>query len=830
MEPVLTDNSRMRRRVLIPSLVIVATCVGMTGLAAPAEVAAVATPVDQVVLDGGGNGHGVGLSQWGAYGYAVDHGWTATQILDHYYGGTESSAVPLDTKVRVRLTNLDNAQTALSVETGELVVEGFPGGPWKSVLIREGLTNGVYSVWARAEQVRCPAAGGDPLVDGWTLVTDSAAGKVEVRTLADSSTVPDYHQMVAACEPSRTVRWYRGTIRALNDQSGANRTVNEVPLEQYLRTVIAMEMSPGWASAGGGKGAQALQAQAVAARSYALAYRWYSYAEVCDMTCQSYFGAAFQTATGKVRVVEAAATDAAVLATAGVVRRVIGSGAIALTMFSASNGGFTSPGTSAIMPFPAVADEGDDTSLNPSYRWTVTLTAAGLTAKYPSIGSLTGVTVLARNGFGEWGGRATSVRVEGTAASVTVTGAQFRTAMGLRDTLFSVRPTSPTEPPPPPPVVDACDGRNEPTVSGAMPTVQATRFTPLAPVRLIDTRKGVGTAAVRLKGGCTLQVDPGLDASVASVAVNLTSVRAAANGYVVAYPCGVDRPVAAAVQSVANRVVAGMAVVPLGADGTFCVYSHTSTDMVIDLFGSYSAVAGSRFEPVTPTRLFDSRSSATPVSEGTVLRVKVAGKAGAPSTASAVSLTIHALAAARDGYLTAFPCGTPMPGVASVAVNAGGSVTNHVETAIAGGDVCVFVSAPMQVIVDMGGWYGPTATTEYYAITPVRAVDTRSNVGLTGGFTAKVDRAVQLAGTNGLPPAARLRAVVAQVIAVGAAAPGYLTVHPCLAVAPSVSMVRYAVGSNSATSVAAPDDARGRWCVTASSSVHLVVDLSGYFA
>ena len=117
------------------------------------------------------------------------------------------------------------------------------------------------------------------------VVTDAAATKVEVHTLADSSTVPDYHQMLATCEPSGTVRWYRGTIRALNDQTGANRTVNELPLEQYLRTVIAMEMSPGWASAGGGKGAQALQAQAVAARSYALSYRWYPYADVCDMTC-----------------------------------------------------------------------------------------------------------------------------------------------------------------------------------------------------------------------------------------------------------------------------------------------------------------------------------------------------------------------------------------------------------------------------------------------------------------------------------------------------------------------------------------------------------------
>ena len=119
----------MRRSFRLAPLAFAAACgLGAIGVAMPAQVAlAAGTPLDQVVLDGGGNGHGVGLSQWGAYGYAVDHGWTAAQILDHYYGGTEASSVPLDSTVRVRLTNLDDAQTAVSVETGELVVEGFAG-------------------------------------------------------------------------------------------------------------------------------------------------------------------------------------------------------------------------------------------------------------------------------------------------------------------------------------------------------------------------------------------------------------------------------------------------------------------------------------------------------------------------------------------------------------------------------------------------------------------------------------------------------------------------------------------------------------------------------
>ena len=71
-----------------------------------------------IILDGHGYGHGIGLSQWGAYGYAVDLGWSSAKILDHYYGGTVAGSVPLDTAVSVRLQAIDNLQTAVVSGTG----------------------------------------------------------------------------------------------------------------------------------------------------------------------------------------------------------------------------------------------------------------------------------------------------------------------------------------------------------------------------------------------------------------------------------------------------------------------------------------------------------------------------------------------------------------------------------------------------------------------------------------------------------------------------------------------------------------------------------------
>lgn len=399
----------------------------------------VPVPPGSLVLSGRGSGHGYGLSQWGAYGYAVDFGWSASQILDHYYGGTVSGTVPLDTTIAVRLQNLDNLQTAVVNANGRLVVDGVAGGPWKSVLARE-VGPSVYSVWARSDAQVCPAATGDPVASGWTLVAASVSPVVNIRSTADVATTA-FSDLPALCEPSGQVRSYRGVIRAVNGTDGENRTVNELPIEHYLRAVIAKEMSPSWANAGGGRGAQALQAQAVAARSYGLAEKRYSYAKTCDLVCQYYRGAAYRNSIGGSYIqVEYPSTDAAVLATAGVVRRVGNtSGPIAYTMFAASTGGWTTNGIGSLMPFPAVRDEGDATPLNPRHTWTATITGAAISAKYPSIGTFMSITILARNGIGEWGGRVTSLRVNGTAGSVTVSGESFRSAFGLTSTWFTPR-------------------------------------------------------------------------------------------------------------------------------------------------------------------------------------------------------------------------------------------------------------------------------------------------------------------------------------------------------------------------------------------------------
>jgi SpoIID/LytB domain protein len=421
----------------------------------PLPARAAGVPIPGVVVDGRGYGHGIGMSSWGSYGAAVDLGWSWPQILAHYYGGTTVSTVTAADFGRmapgtmsVRLTALDGAQTAVVHGPGGASTAADPAGRrWASLVARElpGQRN-VYRVYGRADAT-CPATAAnldDPAL-GWTVVTPSVTGPVTFRTDVGDDPATPAAALLGVCEPAGTVRYYRGSVGAANGTEGENRTVNTVPLELYVQGVLAREVIPSWASAGGGRGAEALRAQAVASRSFGLSEgagsSWttrYSYAKTCDtQSCQVYGGVGFSYGVGgAITVYEDARTNAATTDTAGVVLRT-GTGAVASAMFSASSGGRTAGGL-----YPAVDDPGDATGANSHHEWAVTLPAATVEKAYPAIGRLTGITVTARSGGGAWGGRATSLTISGTNGQTQVTGSVFRTAFGLKSTYLDVRPVA----------------------------------------------------------------------------------------------------------------------------------------------------------------------------------------------------------------------------------------------------------------------------------------------------------------------------------------------------------------------------------------------------
>jgi hypothetical protein len=151
----------------------------------------------------------------------------------------------------------------------------------------------------------------------------------------------------------------------------------------------------------------------------------------------------------------------------------------------------------------------------------------------------------------------------------------------------------------------------------------------------------------------------------------------------------------------------------------------------------------------------------------------------------------------------------------------------------AGGRVCVFSEAATDLIVDVAGYFGPTAA--FIALRPGRVLDSRSPGGRTiddlqaaiGARPTGSVTQVVVAGRAGVP--ADATAVGLNVTVVGAVASGYATVWPCGSTMPNASNVNYAAGPAVANSALVKVGADGKVCLFTEASADLIVDVTGYF-
>jgi stage II sporulation protein D len=347
---------------------------------ARAEVLPRATPT--FVVSGRGWGHGVGLAQWGAYGYA-QHGLPYDKILAHYYTGTSLGPAPV-ARVRVMLAER-RRQLTVSSEAPFTVRDGI-GQNWHL---------------AAGQQTFGP------------------------RLLLKTTDVPQPQQLpapLAFLPGSSPLRLggtaYRGQL-LVSVANGSLRAVNSVGLEGYLFGVVPSEMPHTWHP-------EALKAQAVAARSYALAVRktgsWFDL--YSDTRSQVYLGIAH----------EKPSTTAAVQATAGQV--VLYGGRVATTYFFSSSGGRTAAANEvwgASVPYLVSVDDPYDT-ISPHHRWgPFTISAGRLGKALRSPGRLMDVrTAQGPSGF------VRTVTAVGARGEASATGSEVRRALDLRSAWFRI--------------------------------------------------------------------------------------------------------------------------------------------------------------------------------------------------------------------------------------------------------------------------------------------------------------------------------------------------------------------------------------------------------
>ena len=353
------------------------------------------------LVTGHGYGHGVGMGQWGAQGYA-EQGYTYDQILDSYYPGTELGQTST-TSIRVLLTS-GQKQLTISSKKAFTVTDG------------DGVEHTL-------------PAGKTTFGTGLKLAVDGAPATALAAPLTFAP---------AGSSPLTLGRAYRGQI--LVDLSGKKlRAINQLPLEQYLYGVVPAEMPSAWLPA-------ALEAQAVAARSYALANRKGAapFDVYADGRSQAYLGVSAETVAGR----------QAVDATAGQV--LLYGSTVADTLFSSSTGGWTQSAADAFGPpgrpyLVSVKDPYD--TISPYHNWgPIPVTAQTLANALGVTGHVVDATVT-RNSSKRVKALKVSALSGGAEHSSSITGATTASALALRSTWFSVSVLSLQPPAPNPKVV-----------------------------------------------------------------------------------------------------------------------------------------------------------------------------------------------------------------------------------------------------------------------------------------------------------------------------------------------------------------------------------------
>ena len=221
--------------------------------------------------------------------------------------------------------------------------------------------------------------------------------------------------------------------------------------------------------------------------------------------------------------------------------------------------------------------------------------------------------------------------------------------------------------------------------------------------------------------------------------------------------------------------------------------------------------------PMTPVRAIDTRADAPGrLSAGATVTVDV-GDLVPPGT-QAVAVNVAMVDPAAPGFVTAHGCTGPRPGTATVNTVARTRAAGAIVPVAADGTLCVSSSVATDVVVDVQAAFVPAGTSGSARLTPVtppsRLVDTR----VTG-------RSRSL--TLPLPPGTRLAVVT--IAATGASEPGFVTASPCGGAPPLVSNVNVAPGeTNAGTAFVATGDG-GAICVTSSTDVDVIADLTGTF-
>lgn len=371
----------------------------------------------------------------------------------------------------------------------------------------------------------------------------------------------------------------------------------------------------------------------------------------------------------------------------------------------------------------------------------------------------------------------------------------------------------------------------------------------VAPQRFADTRAGQPTVDGDFAGagqrvsGSTYEVQVGgrgdIPVTATAAVINITAISPSAVGFITAYNCDDERPTASSLNftpgsNLGNEVVAG-----LSADGKVCIYTSAATELSIDVVGY--TTPDSMLESVTPARAMETRIG-QPTADGqfdglgrlgagTSTTVRLAGRNGVPTNASAVIVNVTAINPSGVGFVTMHPCLSDLPTASSLNYTPGTNRGNEIIAELnAFGEVCVFTSAETDLSLDVVGYLPPGS---YESVAPARILESRTGQTTIDGASQAIGRlaadsevAVQVTGRADVP--ADATAAIVNVTAINPGARGFVTVHGCVDPRPTASSLNFESGVSGGNEVIAGLDSSGAICLYASGATDLAVDIVGF--
>ena len=353
-----------------------------------------------------------------------------------------------------------------------------------------------------------------------------------------------------------------------------------------------------------------------------------------------------------------------------------------------------------------------------------------------------------------------------------------------------------------------------------------------------------------------------IPANAAAIVGNATVITPTTAGFITLWPDGQVRPPVSNLNFSAGQVVPNAFTVGLSGAGDFRVYSTSNADFAVDVTGYFAppSAGGLYYHPLPkPIRLFDTRATIPgfPACEYLNQRLVANGELSKQARITCDGVTIPADAMAivgnatvvspsGNGFITLWPDGQARPPVSNLNFVTGQVVPNAFTVGLgASGEFRTFSSSNTNFIVDITGYYSPSATDVngagllYSPLSkPIRLFDTRATIP---GFPAceYLNQALVANGElvksahttcDGITIPATAAAIVGNATVVQPASNGFITLWPDGQSRPPVSNLNYITGQVVPNAFTVGLDASGNFRTYSFAGTHFIVDVTGFFA